>query len=231
MCALNSYASAPQELRVNWENFTRDYFLRRPSLVSVFLLIDASIPAKSIDLEYAKWLGQNQVVFFINLCNRLNKKIEHSNSRYMLFFQFWLKYTQLGLNTPTLHVESQFQISILLHCVYSNWTSNFSCSCGTSCIKDFRRHRKNRVFVRIGVLRLKVKTCHADTYDFDLHQMRQAEEEKEWRKETRRKFKWFSGVGTWLLQHSATMDYDQQCHQSRSRRDIIAYGSTAKLLA
>jgi len=30
-------------------------------LVSVFLLIDASIPAKKIDLEYASWLGQNQV--------------------------------------------------------------------------------------------------------------------------------------------------------------------------
>jgi GTP-binding protein len=29
--------------------------------VSVFLLIDASIPAKKIDLDYASWLGQNKV--------------------------------------------------------------------------------------------------------------------------------------------------------------------------
>ena len=30
-------------------------------MVSVFLLIDASIPAKKIDLDYASWLGQNKV--------------------------------------------------------------------------------------------------------------------------------------------------------------------------
>ena len=59
--ALNRYASAPQELRTDWNKFTKDYFLNRSTLVSVFLLIDASIPAKKIDLEYASWLGQNQV--------------------------------------------------------------------------------------------------------------------------------------------------------------------------
>lgn len=68
------YASAPQELRMDWEKFTKDYFLNRSTLVSVFLLIDASIPAKKIDLEYASWLGQNQVmyqIFFISKNNML----------------------------------------------------------------------------------------------------------------------------------------------------------------
>ncbi|KAF7849436.1 hypothetical protein BT93_L0805 [Corymbia citriodora subsp. variegata] len=55
------YAAAPQELRTDWTKFTKDYFLNRSTLVGVFLLIDASIPAKKIDLEYASWLGQNQV--------------------------------------------------------------------------------------------------------------------------------------------------------------------------
>lgn len=55
------YASAPQQARNNWDEFTRDYFLNRSSLVSVFLLIDASIPAKQVDLEYARWLGENKV--------------------------------------------------------------------------------------------------------------------------------------------------------------------------
>ncbi|KAD5508181.1 hypothetical protein E3N88_15884 [Mikania micrantha] len=54
------YASAPNELRKDWNKFTKDYFINRSTLVSVFLLIDASIPAKKIDLEYASWLGQNQ---------------------------------------------------------------------------------------------------------------------------------------------------------------------------
>ena len=62
-CAiLDRYAAAPQELRTDWDKFTKDYFLNRPNLVSVFLLIDASIPAKTIDLEYASWLGRNQVI-------------------------------------------------------------------------------------------------------------------------------------------------------------------------
>ncbi|RAL38025.1 hypothetical protein DM860_000719 [Cuscuta australis] len=55
------YAAAPHEVRKDWNKFTKDYFLKRSTLVSVFLLIDASIPAKKIDLEYASWLGQNQI--------------------------------------------------------------------------------------------------------------------------------------------------------------------------
>uniref|UniRef100_A0A0E0C7G5 EngB-type G domain-containing protein n=1 Tax=Oryza meridionalis TaxID=40149 RepID=A0A0E0C7G5_9ORYZ len=54
------YAAAPQEARMNWDEFTRNYFLSRENLVSVFLLVDASIPAKKIDLDYASWLGQNK---------------------------------------------------------------------------------------------------------------------------------------------------------------------------
>lgn len=56
------YASAPKELRMDWAKFTKDYFLNRSTLVSVFLLVDASIPAKKIDLEYAAWLGENKVM-------------------------------------------------------------------------------------------------------------------------------------------------------------------------
>lgn len=55
------YASAPHEKKVDWNKFTKDYFLNRSTLVSVFLLVDASIPPKQIDLDYASWLGQNQV--------------------------------------------------------------------------------------------------------------------------------------------------------------------------
>ncbi|XVE71063.1 hypothetical protein DITRI_Ditri10aG0120000 [Diplodiscus trichospermus] len=68
---LNRYAAAPQELRTDWSKFTTDYFISRSTLVSVFLLIDASIPAKKIDLEYASWLGQNQVS-----SSTINKEIE-----------------------------------------------------------------------------------------------------------------------------------------------------------
>ncbi|KAL6501956.1 hypothetical protein OROGR_027089 [Orobanche gracilis] len=70
------YASAPHEVRKDWTKFTKDYFLNRPTLVSVFLLIDASIPAKKIDLEYASWLGQNQIpmTLVFTKCDKRKKK-------------------------------------------------------------------------------------------------------------------------------------------------------------
>ncbi|WVZ20212.1 hypothetical protein V8G54_007534, partial [Vigna mungo] len=70
------YASAPHELRMDWAKFTKDYFLNRSTLVSVFLLIDASIPAKQIDLDYASWLGQNQIPMTIifTKCDKRKKK-------------------------------------------------------------------------------------------------------------------------------------------------------------
>ncbi|KAL6567268.1 hypothetical protein OROGR_000936 [Orobanche gracilis] len=76
------YASAPHEVRKDWTKFTKNYFLNRPTLVSVFLLIDASIPAKRIDLEYASWLGQNQVFreFVQVACMRSDSAAEGNRS-------------------------------------------------------------------------------------------------------------------------------------------------------
>ncbi|XAR69312.1 hypothetical protein NMG60_11000851 [Bertholletia excelsa] len=70
------FAAAPQELRTDWDKFTKDYFLNRSTLVSVFLLVDASIPAKKIDLEYASWLGQNQIpmTLIFTKCDKRKKK-------------------------------------------------------------------------------------------------------------------------------------------------------------
>ncbi|XP_072993577.1 GTP-binding protein At2g22870 [Typha latifolia] len=70
------YAAAPHEVRTNWDEFTKNYFLNRETLVSVFLLIDASIPAKKIDLEYASWLGQNQIpmTLIFTKCDKRKKR-------------------------------------------------------------------------------------------------------------------------------------------------------------
>ncbi|KAK4769548.1 hypothetical protein SAY86_027698 [Trapa natans] len=70
------YAAAPQDLRTDWNKFTKDYFLNRSTLVSVFLLIDASIPTKKIDLDYASWLGENQIpmTLVFTKCDKRKKK-------------------------------------------------------------------------------------------------------------------------------------------------------------
>ncbi|XVF48501.1 hypothetical protein PTKIN_Ptkin03bG0195500 [Pterospermum kingtungense] len=51
---------------------------RLPSLLRnlFLLLIDASIPAKKIDLEYASWLGQNQIpiTLIFTECDKRKKK-------------------------------------------------------------------------------------------------------------------------------------------------------------
>ncbi|XP_021276299.1 uncharacterized protein LOC110410761 [Herrania umbratica] len=73
---LNRHAAAPEELRTDWSKFSKDYFRNHSTLVSVFLLTDASIPAKKIDLEYASWLGPNQIpkTLIFTKCDKRKKK-------------------------------------------------------------------------------------------------------------------------------------------------------------
>ena len=71
----------------------------------------------------------------------------------------------------------------------------------------------------------------SDPHDVYLHQVRQAEEEEEWRQKARRKRERFPGVGPWLLLDSTPVDHDQQRHEPGSRRDTTAHGSAAELLA
>eukprot|EP00262_Sarcandra_glabra_P013032 TRINITY_DN3517_c0_g1_i1.p1 TRINITY_DN3517_c0_g1~~TRINITY_DN3517_c0_g1_i1.p1 ORF type:complete len:317 (-),score=47.23 TRINITY_DN3517_c0_g1_i1:190-1140(-) len=75
------YAAAPREIRTDWNQFTKDYFLDRATLVSVFLLIDASIPAKKIDIEYASWLGQNQIPMTLVFTKCDKRKKERKGGR------------------------------------------------------------------------------------------------------------------------------------------------------
>lgn len=95
-CTLDRYASAPKDLRSDWNTFTKDYFLSRSTLVSVFLLIDASIPAKAIDLEYASWLGQNQV-FSLNIIH-FQVLVSDKSSFWLLHFRT-LRYSSWSLHS------------------------------------------------------------------------------------------------------------------------------------
>lgn len=58
-----SFANASEAARMDWSSFTKGYFLNRDTLVSVLLLIDASVPPQKIDLDCANWLGRNKVCF------------------------------------------------------------------------------------------------------------------------------------------------------------------------
>eukprot|EP00798_Chlamydomonas_sp_ICE-L_P010992 gene10992-18987_t len=67
------YARTGFTQRAQFEQFTLDYFLNRPSLAMVFLLIDGSIPPQTIDLEYAAWLADHGVPFSI-IFTKVDKK-------------------------------------------------------------------------------------------------------------------------------------------------------------
>lgn len=59
------YAKRGRDDRLAWNKFTKEYFLKRPTLVMVMLLIDASIPPQQIDLECAAWMLESEVPFSI----------------------------------------------------------------------------------------------------------------------------------------------------------------------
>ncbi|XP_074295262.1 GTP-binding protein At2g22870 [Silene latifolia] len=66
------FAKASESARMDWSSFTKGYFLNRDTLVAVLLLIDASVPPKTIDLDCANWLGRNNVpiTFVFTKCDK-----------------------------------------------------------------------------------------------------------------------------------------------------------------
>ncbi|XP_059305962.1 GTP-binding protein At2g22870 [Lycium ferocissimum] len=67
------FANASEAARMDWSAFTKGYFLNRDSLVSVLLLIDASVPPQKIDLDCANWLGRNKIpiTFVFTKCDKM----------------------------------------------------------------------------------------------------------------------------------------------------------------
>ncbi|KAL0042512.1 hypothetical protein WJX79_001978 [Trebouxia sp. C0005] len=67
------YAKRSKDLRLEWNDFTKDYLLNRETLANVLLLIDASIPPTQVDLECADWLAGSQVPFAL-VFTKLDKR-------------------------------------------------------------------------------------------------------------------------------------------------------------
>jgi GTP-binding protein len=57
------YAKTPVSLRENWSKSTRNYFLKRETLVCLFVLIDSRIKPQQSDIGFMEMLGVNQVPF------------------------------------------------------------------------------------------------------------------------------------------------------------------------
>ncbi|KAI5056669.1 hypothetical protein GOP47_0028487 [Adiantum capillus-veneris] len=82
------FARAPTDIRVSWDNFTRDYFLKRETLVCVLLLIDASVPPKKLDIKYTHWLASNKVPFTLVFTKCDKRKTRSKNAAQNNVFAF-----------------------------------------------------------------------------------------------------------------------------------------------
>ncbi|XP_009336229.2 GTP-binding protein At2g22870 [Pyrus x bretschneideri] len=67
------FAKAPDAARMDWSAFTKGFFLSRDTLVTVLLLVDASVPPQKIDLDCANWLGRNNIpmTFVFTKCDKM----------------------------------------------------------------------------------------------------------------------------------------------------------------
>ncbi|MBT8256917.1 MAG: ribosome biogenesis GTP-binding protein YihA/YsxC [Bacteroidia bacterium] len=57
------YARVSKKERKTFQNFITAYFEKRRQLISAFVLIDIRHDPQSIDLEFMRWLGENQIPF------------------------------------------------------------------------------------------------------------------------------------------------------------------------
>jgi GTP-binding protein len=59
------YAKSARSERGKWTDRSMNYFLQRPSLLQVFVLVDGSIPVQKIDKEFVAYLHEQGVSFSV----------------------------------------------------------------------------------------------------------------------------------------------------------------------
>jgi hypothetical protein len=87
------FAKAPTAIRTDWNEFTKDYFLNRKTLVTVLLLVDACIPPQQIDLDCMDWLGQNKVSWHLLLLY-----LDSGSNSLLIIFPLLVHHEQRDIN-------------------------------------------------------------------------------------------------------------------------------------
>jgi GTP-binding protein len=57
------YARAAKSKRMQWERVIEQYLLRRPNLMSTFILVDSRLSMQESDRKVINWFGENQLHF------------------------------------------------------------------------------------------------------------------------------------------------------------------------
>jgi GTP-binding protein len=87
------FARTPKKLRESFKNMTEEYLTMRETLQCAFLLIDSCIPPQETDIDFANWMGENNVPFVIAFTKTDRKKAD-KNKNYVENFKtellkFW----------------------------------------------------------------------------------------------------------------------------------------------
>jgi GTP-binding protein len=88
------YAKVSKGARRTFQKIITGYLTKREALVNVFLLIDARLEPQKIDLEFMRWMGENEVPFAIvftkiDKCssNELSKNLARYKKRLLVDWQ------------------------------------------------------------------------------------------------------------------------------------------------
>lgn len=88
------YAKVSKKKRAGFQRFIEDYFMQREQLVCTFVLIDSRHDPQKIDLDFMKFLGEQQIPFCIVFTkidklgsSMLHKKITSYKKKLLAFWE------------------------------------------------------------------------------------------------------------------------------------------------
>ncbi len=87
------YAKQSKKKRRSWQTMVRNYLREAPELYCAFILLDGSIGPQAIDVEFANWMGENQVPFAIVYTKmdkvKSSKRAQNLNAIRQVFLNHW----------------------------------------------------------------------------------------------------------------------------------------------
>ena len=88
------YANASKTKKEIFQSFITTYFIKRKQLINAFLLIDIRHEPQKIDVNFMRWLGNNQIPFSIIFTksdklktHTLNEKL--NNYKQIMIHEVW----------------------------------------------------------------------------------------------------------------------------------------------
>jgi GTP-binding protein len=97
------YARSAKSKRKQWEKVIEQYLLRRPNLMSTFILVDSRLSMQEIDRKVIGWFGDKQLHFTIVLTKTDKLTINQLASNYESFkkelFNEWEELPQIIMSS------------------------------------------------------------------------------------------------------------------------------------